>query len=108
MSAVRQGIANQLKAMMANWELPTPSMDQFNRMLRLLAKWRSYALTQTYFAHHGRVILDGPFKGMVYVSEATEGALLPRLLGTYEHELRPHLDRLGGEWLHSVIDVGCA
>ena len=39
---------------------------------------------------------------------ATEGALIPRLLGTYECELHPHLAALSAEGLDCVIDVGCA
>jgi precorrin-6B methylase 2 len=79
-----------------------------NQLLRAVAKWRSWALTQTYFSREGETILQGPFAGMVYAHEATEGALLPRLLGTYESELHPHLDAFIAEGVDCVIDVGCA
>lgn len=45
---------------------------------------------------------------MAYVSEATEGALIPRLLGVYESELHPFLQAFAAERLDCVIDVGCA
>lgn len=45
---------------------------------------------------------------MTYLSNATEGALIPRLLGVYESELHPYLHAFASEGLDSVIDVGCA
>ena len=54
------------------------------------------------------MIRSGPFAGMRYVDTATEGALVPRLLGTYESELHPYLKRFAAEGCEDVIDVGCA
>jgi precorrin-6B methylase 2 len=82
--------------------------DDLNDVLRLLGRWRSIVLANTYISHHGARILSGPFAGMEYVSQATEGALVPRLLGTYESELHPHLAALVARGLDCVIDVGCA
>ncbi|WP_293682965.1 hypothetical protein [uncultured Phenylobacterium sp.] len=107
MSAVRANIANQLKSVVARWAGP-PSMDELNGVLRLLCKWRGYALAETFFRHHGTIIYSGPFQGMDYVRSATEGALVPRLLGTYESELHPHLAAFARAGLDCVIDVGCA
>jgi predicted O-methyltransferase YrrM len=87
---------------------PEPTTEQLNEVLRTLGRWRSRMLANTYLAHEGARIRSGPFAGMAYVSQATEGALIPRLLGTYESELHPHLLALAGEGLQSVIDVGCA
>lgn len=64
-------------------------------------------LANTYIRHEGERIYGGPFAGMAYVGAATEGALIPRLLGTYESELHPHLSALASE-VDCVIDVGCA
>src|SRR5207302_355482 len=61
-----------------------PTMAELNNLLRLLSRWRSHLLANTNIAKHGARILGGPFAGMEYVSAATEGALVPRLLGTYE------------------------
>jgi hypothetical protein len=107
MSAVRANIANQLKAAAARWTA-TPSMDELNGVLRLMCKWRAYALAETFFRHHGTIIHSGPFQGMDYVNRASEGALVPRLLGTYESELHPHLAAFAGAGVDCVIDVGCA
>ncbi|MFL5297315.1 MAG: hypothetical protein ACJ798_13120 [Phenylobacterium sp.] len=83
-------------------------MDELYALLRTLGHWRSQVLANTFIAHHGARILGGPFAGMEYVRAATEGALVPRLLGTYESELHPHLAALAEAGLDAVIDVGCA
>ena len=83
-------------------------MEELNSLLRLMAKWRAHALAETYLAHAGATVMQGPFAGMIYVSNATEGALIARLLGVYESELHPHLEAFADEGLDCVIDVGCA
>ena len=55
--------------------------------LRVLALWRASVIVDAFVTRHGRKVLQGPFAGMAYVEGATEGALAPRLLGTYEAEL---------------------
>lgn len=84
------------------------TLDELNELLRLMGRWRSRLLANTFLQHHGARIWGGPFAGMEYVSEATEGVLIARLLGTYESELHPHLARLVAAGLDCVIDVGCA
>jgi hypothetical protein len=85
-----------------------PSVNELNELLRTLGRWRSRMLANTYLHHEGAKIRSGPFAGMEYVSAATEGALIPRLLGTYESELHPHLAAFAAEGIETVIDVGCA
>ena len=59
--------------------------------LRVLAIWRSRMIARALRDQNGGRVLGGPFAGMAYVEDATEGALAPRLIGTYEDELHPHL-----------------
>lgn len=77
-------------------------------VLRLSTMWRSLVLAKTLAQHDGLVVQNGPFKGMNYVGSASEGAVLPRLIGSYESELHPHILALAEEGLTDVIDVGCA
>jgi hypothetical protein len=86
----------------------TPDLGDLNELLRALARWRSKVIANTFISRHGARVLGGPFAGMAYVSEASEGALVPRLLGTYEDELHPYLRAFAAEGLDTVIDVGCA
>ena len=60
-------------------------------------------------------VLGGPFAGMRYAPDAYDSGLLPRLLGTYEWELAPAIDRLlgnsggdAGGGIDRVVDVGTA
>jgi precorrin-6B methylase 2 len=85
-----------------------PDANAVYQLLRLLGRWRSQMLANTHLKLHGPRIFGGPFAGMEYVSSATEGALVPRLIGTYESELHPHLARFAAEGLDCVVDVGCA
>jgi precorrin-6B methylase 2 len=83
-------------------------IDSLNELLRKLGRWRARVLANTHIRWNGAVITGGPFAGMKYVETAAEGALIPRLLGTYESELHPHLAALTTRGLDCVIDVGCA
>lgn len=85
-----------------------PEANAITGLLRLLGRWRQQLFVNAYLARHGHRIWSGPFAGMEYVSVATEGALAPRLLGTYESELHPHLAAFARAGLDCVIDVGCA
>lgn len=95
-----------VRKVVAEWP-PHPDQKELNELLRLLGRWRSLMLANTYIRHEGPRVYGGPFAGMAYVGAATEGALIPRLLGTYESELHPHLAAFAAE-VDCVIDVGCA
>lgn len=101
--------ANVVSALTAMIAARDPSDERFLAgCLRLLARWRSLLLANTIIRRHGTVVQAGPFAGMDYVTHATEGALTPRLLGIYEHELHPTLMALPGWDLEEVVDIGCA
>lgn len=87
---------------------PLAQPKELNTALRVLAIWRSRAIAEAYVRQHGARIMQGPFAGMEYVTYATEGALTPRLIGTYESELHPFLAQYAQAGLDCVIDVGCA
>ena len=87
---------------------PLASEPELGTLLRVLAIWRSRLIAKALLRNQGATILHGPFAGMDYVGKATEGALAPRLLGSYESELHPTIVRLAAEGFACVIDVGCA
>ncbi len=103
----RETTADLVRSQVASWT-ETPSVAQLNSLLRLLAKYRTTALVSTYVANQGTAIYAGLFKGMTYLSDTREGALIARLLGSYEAELAPHFEAFIAEGLECVIDVGCA
>jgi hypothetical protein len=54
-------------------------------------------------------VLHGPFRGLRYVrAEAAGSALLPKVLGCYEHELHPVIERVLRTDYTDIVDVGCA
>lgn len=78
-----------------------------NRSLMLSVKWITQLWVNT-LVNESVAIRAGVFEGMKYVVNAAEGALLPRLVGTYERELAPHLRAFAEEGLDHVVDIGCA
>jgi hypothetical protein len=56
------------------------------------------------------VIKNGPFKGMRYPSFVAFGsAIYPKLIGSYEYELRPLIESICASGKYSeIINVGCA
>ena len=65
-------------------------------------------LVNTFRARQGNTVFSGPFAGMHYASNASEGALMPRLIGCYEAELHPFLAQVAQAGYERVIDIGCA
>ena len=77
-------------------------------ILRLSNTWRSMVLSNTLASLDGLKVQHGPFAGMTYLRRASEGALMPRLIGAYESELHPHILAFAQEGLTDIVDVGCA
>jgi hypothetical protein len=98
--------AARLTQMLA--ERPPQTVEDLNKAFRLLAKWRSQVIANSQIRYNGLEVMQGPFAGMTYLDDAAEGALAPRLIGTYESELHPYLTAFIAEGLDCVIDVGCA
>jgi hypothetical protein len=103
-SALTRNIHDKLGAYLAQ----PPSPEVLSRMLRLLAQWRSTVLQNTIIAKDGHGVQAGPFKGMTYLAQQSEGALAPRLLGTYESALEPIIEKIIRRGYAQMIDVGCA
>ena len=54
-------------------------------------------------------VLHGVFTGMKYPEMASVGsAFLPKLLGSYEKELQPLLEKICDNQYSEIVDVGCA
>jgi hypothetical protein len=59
------------------------------------------------------VVHHGPFAGMTYpslsmVSSGSSGGIIPKLLGSYERELHPTIEKICGSDYTDIVDVGCA
>lgn len=66
-------------------------------------------LARRFIAANGSRVLDGPFRGMRYVNTVTgHKTSIPKLLGCYEEELHPYLDRLLEQDASEIVDIGSA
>lgn len=54
-------------------------------------------------------IVNGPFRGMKYISSANGSQLLPKILGSYEEPVHEFIrERVLSGCYETIIDVGCA
>jgi precorrin-6B methylase 2 len=54
-------------------------------------------------------VRNGVFRGLKYPTNKSVGsALIPKLLGSYERELQPLLERLRTQNYTEIVDIGCA
>lgn len=93
-------------------------LNAVKRLARTLAP-DLYASSKGYLTEYGRLtrsigqdlnwtVEAGPFRGMKYVRSSFGSVLLPKLLGSYELELHPWIDKLATRPFSHVIDIGCA
>ena len=60
-----------------------------------------------YAGLRGRIIA-GPFQGMKYLDASSGSALVPKLVGAYELEILPWIERLLARRYDCLVDVGAA
>lgn len=77
-------------------------------VLRFAAKHRAFLLQNTLLEEYGPKILGGPFQGMRFVRQVSEGCCVPKLLGCYEQELHPHVEQAIARDYSQVLNIGVA
>jgi hypothetical protein len=56
-----------------------------------------------------RIVQGGPFSGMIYSKlEANCSAFYPKMIGSYESELHPIINKISSLNLDRIYDIGCA
>jgi hypothetical protein len=81
---------------------------QLNNSLRLLSKWRSVLIQNTFLKHHGTTVLQGPLAGLDFIFESSEGCHVAKLLGCYEQPLQPFIEEAIAENYEVILNIGCA
>lgn len=89
-------------------EAEGPPELKLHHALRLLAKYRSVLVSNAIAKQSGKIVRNGPFKGMEFLAAATEGCTAPKLLGCYESELHPHIKGAIRRGYDRVINIGAA
>ena len=82
--------------------------DVLHSILLLLAHHRVKLLQNTIVRLHGTIVQAGPFAGMVFAKESTEGCFIPKLLGCYEAELHPFIEQMVQNPYDTIINIGSA
>ena len=105
---IKQGIKDFLSAVApkaaSNWQ----EVRRRRHILQFEQRMGSPALTVEFIAEHGQTVLEGPFTGMKYITQAAGSALMPKLLGCYEAELHDVIALVIATDYDAVIDIGCA
>ena len=83
-------------------------IDNANQALRFLSKYRSSLLANSYKQEHGTKIFGGPFEGMEFLDEVSEGCYLPKLLGIYESEIHDYILSIVKKKPDVFINIGSA
>ncbi len=86
----------------------TDATINLNDSLRLLSKWRSVLIQNTLLQHQGTLVLEGPFEGMDFLAQSSEGCHIAKLLGCYEQPLHPHIETAVKTDYSLILNIGCA
>lgn len=76
--------------------------------LRYLAKYRSVLIDRDIRDMGGDQVRSGPFAGLQFPTDIAEGCRAPKLLGTYEEELHPVIERIATRGYRKIVNIGCA
>jgi SAM-dependent methyltransferase len=101
-------LSQAVDASLARLAARPPGPARLEAQLRELAKWRSVVLANTLVGRGMTSVAGGPFAGMDYSVQASEGGRAPRLLGSYEASLHPVIETVIARAYPQVLDIGCA
>jgi hypothetical protein len=90
--------------------IPPAARERIDAQRNRLTMRRIAPANARFVAEHGLVVSGGPFRGMRYLPglEASQGDLVTKLLGSYEHELHAAVAAWPGSGLALAVNVGCA
>jgi hypothetical protein len=91
----------------ALWNLPTPLSVMAFKLGCNAGLFNKYFLIYEKLGRPPKV-LSGPFQGMSFLPLARGSTPIPKVLGTYEKELHPIVERLAREPCDVLVDVGSA
>jgi hypothetical protein len=86
----------------------TDDARSLSEMTDLLIQYKHFGLLYSLFSNRPMVVQGGIFEGLVYDPPIFEGSLFPRLLGTYEANLQPHILELKKRSYETILNIGCA
>lgn len=106
MSTLHTNVREQLLGSLN--QAATDEVGQLNNALRLLSKWRSVLIQNTVLKQQGTVVMEGPLKGLDFLSQSAEGCHIAKLLGCYEQPLLPFIEEAIQANYPTILNIGCA
>ena len=92
-------------------DLANPSIGDRQRLwkiVQMLGRWRTSLIRDKLLEAYDGVVLGGPFAGLAGMHQVREGCHIPKLLGCYERELHPIVERITASSYDAVVNVGSA
>ena len=108
MTAKPTALTKAVDTALARLQAEPVTPARLEAQLRTLAKWRSAVLANTQTVKTGNKVAAGPFAGMAYAAQASEGGRAPRMLGAYEASLHPVIETVIARAYPQILDIGCA
>lgn len=75
---------------------------------QVIAAFRAARLKTPLSTAIGSTVQSGSFAGMAFLDRVSEGAYIPKLLGSYEAELHDVIERICTRGYETVVNIGCA
>ena len=85
-----------------------PAGQRLDDAFQVIAAFRAARLKAPLFRLIGATVQSGPFAGMTFLDRVSEGAYIPKLLGSYEAELHGVIEQICTAGYDTVVNVGCA
>ncbi len=85
-----------------------PAGQRLDDAFQVIAAFRAARLKKPLSRLIGSTVQSGPFAGMDFLDRVSEGAFIPKLLGSYEAELHGVIEQICATPYDTVVNVGCA
>lgn len=85
-----------------------PAAARLDNAFHVIAAYRVALLKKPLTDSMGATVQVGPFAGMTFLDRVSEGAFIPKLLGSYEVELYGLIEKACASRYDTVLNIGCA
>lgn len=85
-----------------------PAGQRLDDAFQVIAAFRAARLKNPLSAAIGSTVQSGSFAGMTFLDRVSEGAYIPKLLGSYEAELFGLIEQICAANYETVLNIGCA
>ena len=105
---IKGAIKAALKRIAPDYYATTMAVRENRHGQRVLERYGVPKMAQLYAERYGFSVKHGPFAGMSYIESSAGSTFIPKLVGSYEAELHPVVERILAQEYQVVLDVGSA